>query len=152
VRTRHGDGGAIVVVQETVPGYNASDYTSERWTATARDGTEVPMSAVCRTDRRAADVPQAVHLYGYGSYGYALNPEFSSSRLALLDRGVVHVTAHVRGSSGAPGTRRPSMPTRHARLPTFSTVPSRSSTRASPPPRSCPLKAHLRAACSSARR
>jgi len=92
-----GTGERSLLYEQTVPGYNASDYTSERWTATACDGTEVPMSAVYRTDTRVAGVPQAVHLHAYGSYGIALNPEFSSSRLALLDRGVIHVTAHVRG-------------------------------------------------------
>ncbi len=37
-------------------------------------------------------------LYGYGSYGYTIDDEFSSTRLSLLDRGFVFAIAHVRGS------------------------------------------------------
>src|SRR5512132_2918900 len=36
-------------------------------------------------------------LYGYGSYGASITPTFSSNRLALLDRGVIYVIAHIRG-------------------------------------------------------
>jgi oligopeptidase B len=33
-------------------------------------------------------------LYAYGSYGVSVAPTFSSSRLVLLDRGVVYAIAH----------------------------------------------------------
>ena len=36
-------------------------------------------------------------LSGYGSYGIATNPTFSSNRVSLLDRGVVVAIAHIRG-------------------------------------------------------
>jgi len=36
-------------------------------------------------------------LYGYGSYGYAIEPTFNSNRLCLLDRGLTYVIAHIRG-------------------------------------------------------
>jgi oligopeptidase B len=38
-----------------------------------------------------------LYLYAYGSYGYPLPVNFSSNRLALLDRGVVIALAHIRG-------------------------------------------------------
>lgn len=80
-----------------VLGYNAELYTTERIFGTAADGTQIPMSLVYRKgalDERPADV----HLYGYGSYGVTIDPSFSSSRVSLLDRGIVYVVAHVRGS------------------------------------------------------
>jgi oligopeptidase B len=36
-------------------------------------------------------------LYGYGAYGYTIDPGFSSSRVSLLDRGVIYAVANVRG-------------------------------------------------------
>jgi len=38
-----------------------------------------------------------VHLYAYGSYGVCIDPNFSSQRLSLVDRGIVFAIAHVRG-------------------------------------------------------
>jgi oligopeptidase B len=36
-------------------------------------------------------------LYAYGSYGYSMEPSFSSVRLSLLDRGWIFAIAHIRG-------------------------------------------------------
>jgi oligopeptidase B len=41
--------------------------------------------------------PQPTLLYGYGSYGISMPVAFRSSRLALLDRGVIFAIAHIRG-------------------------------------------------------
>ena len=38
-----------------------------------------------------------VHLYGYGSYGICINPEFSSRRLPYVSRDIVYAIAHIRG-------------------------------------------------------
>jgi oligopeptidase B len=38
-----------------------------------------------------------LHLYGYGAYGLAMPPGFSTSRLSLLDRGFAYAIAHIRG-------------------------------------------------------
>ena len=80
-------------VQEVPSGYDASLYATERLTATARDGTAVPVSVVYRRDQPRGKL----HLYGYGAYGIAISPSFSASRLSLLDRGVAYAIAHVRG-------------------------------------------------------
>src|SRR5690554_6910000 len=36
-------------------------------------------------------------LYAYGSYGYSMDPYFSTARLSLLDRGFIYAIAHIRG-------------------------------------------------------
>jgi oligopeptidase B len=36
-------------------------------------------------------------LYAYGSYGYSIDPSFSTNRLSLLNRGFIFVIAHIRG-------------------------------------------------------
>jgi oligopeptidase B len=77
-------------------GYDPAAYRTERLWTTARDGTRVPVSLVYRRDVRA-DGPQPLLLYAYGSYGSSRDPNFSSIRLSLLDRGFVFAIAHVRG-------------------------------------------------------
>jgi oligopeptidase B len=82
--------------REVLGGYDPSLYRSERLFATAEDGTEIPISIVYRIDMRK-EGGNAFYLSGYGSYGASMDPWFSSSRLSLLDRGVMYGTAHVRG-------------------------------------------------------
>ena len=82
---------------QPVPGYDASLYQTKRIEVAARDGEAVPVTLLWRTDAVAEGQPVPCHLYGYGSYGICMDPYFSSSRLALVDRGVVFAVAHVRG-------------------------------------------------------
>lgn len=79
-----------------VGGYDESAYHSERIWATAPDGEKIPISLVYRKDRQNSEAKPLL-LYGYGSYGYTIEPGFSSMRLSLLDRGFVFAIAHVRG-------------------------------------------------------
>jgi oligopeptidase B len=81
---------------EVLGGYDAGAYVSERIHADSRDGTRVPVSLVYRRGTRI-DGTSPLHLIGYGAYGYPLPVMFSSTRLSLLDRGVVCALAHVRG-------------------------------------------------------
>ena len=83
---------------QPVPNYDASLYETKRIDVTARDGQRVPVTLLWRPDATAGDKGgSACHLYGYGSYGICIDPSFSSTRLALVDRGVVFAIAHVRG-------------------------------------------------------
>ena len=84
--------------QEVIGGYDKSRYETKRMWADAPDGTKVPMSIVYRKDLLRADGPNPTLLYGYGSYGITIDPQFSSVRLSLLDRGFVYAIAHIRGS------------------------------------------------------
>jgi oligopeptidase B len=76
--------------------YDASDYEQHREWATAADGTQVPMSLVCRKGT-VRDGSSPLLLYGYGSYEASIDPSFSIPRLSLLDRGFCYAIAHVRG-------------------------------------------------------
>ena len=86
----------VLKTQEIPSGYDAARYASERLWATASDGTRVPMSVVYRKDLRRAG-PQPLYLYGYGSYGLSMPVSFNTSRLSLLDRGMIFAIAHIRG-------------------------------------------------------
>ncbi|RHY38855.1 hypothetical protein DYB30_011941 [Aphanomyces astaci] len=80
-----------VILKETpVP-----HYDREQVEATASDGTAIPISVVYRKDKKKAEgQPQALHLYGYGSYEASIEPKFRATILPLLDRGVVFAIAH----------------------------------------------------------
>ena len=81
-------------VQQIPSGYDASLYVTERLEIPARDGTAIPVSVVMRKDRQAGG---PLYLYGYGAYGIAIEPGFSTTRLSLVDRGFAYAIAHVRG-------------------------------------------------------
>ena len=87
---------ALLKRQPVLGGFDPLDYDSAMLFAKARDGTKVPVSLVWKKSLRA-DGPQPLLLYGYGSYGYPMDASFSSTRLSLLDRGMVFAVAHVRG-------------------------------------------------------
>ena len=83
-------------VQEIPSGYDASLYITERVTITARDGARIPVSILRRKDSRK-DGSGKLFVYGYGAYGYAIPPSFSTARLSLVDRGFAFAIAHIRG-------------------------------------------------------
>ncbi len=82
--------------QRVLGEFDPNAYTTGRVEVTASDGTRVPVSYVHRRDLDRSR-PQALLLYGYGSYGVSMDPEFSAARLSLLDRGFIYAIAHVRG-------------------------------------------------------
>ena len=83
-------------VQQIPSGYDSEGYVTERIMAVARDGAQVPVSMVRRKDT-PIDGGAPVYLYGYGAYGLAIPPSFSTTRLSLLDRGFIFAIAHIRG-------------------------------------------------------
>ncbi|HVR44618.1 MAG TPA: S9 family peptidase [Thermoanaerobaculia bacterium] len=77
-------------------GYDPADYVTERIWAPTRDGRSVPISLVSRKGAEKNGTAPLL-LYGYGSYGYSVEPAFNSPVISLLDRGFVYAIAHVRG-------------------------------------------------------
>jgi oligopeptidase B len=91
-------GASELLKQQEVPGgFDSARYASERVWVEASDGVKIPASVVYRRDSFKRNSTNPVYVYGYGSYGYPLPIGFSSSRLSLLDRGVVIAYAHIRG-------------------------------------------------------
>ncbi len=82
--------------QQIPSGYNPNDYETERLWAKAKDGTRIPISIVYKKGFKQ-DGSHPMHLYGYGAYAIAMEPEFSKSALSLLDRGFSYAIAHIRG-------------------------------------------------------
>ncbi|HUU85409.1 MAG TPA: S9 family peptidase [Phycisphaerae bacterium] len=82
--------------QEVLGGYDPDRYQSERIYAIAPDGTRVPISLVYRKGITLDGTNPAL-LYGYGSYGMSMDPDFDSEVVSLWDRGFIYAIAHVRG-------------------------------------------------------
>ena len=82
--------------KEIIGGYEKSEYVSERLWAEGRDGAKVPISMVYKKGVKLNGENPTL-LYAYGSYGYSIDPTFSSNRLSLLNRGFIFAIAHIRG-------------------------------------------------------
>jgi len=89
-------GERTVLKRTPAPGYDPSQYVTERVWATARDGTKVPVSLVYRKSFKR-DGTAAMLQYAYGSYGSSTDPAWSPTIPGLLDRGMVYAIAHIRG-------------------------------------------------------
>lgn len=78
--------------------YEVSNYRQEQLWAVAEDGVKIPMTVVYR-EGALDNGPAPLILSGYGSYGANNDPYFNAYRLPLLDKGIIFVTAQVRGGS-----------------------------------------------------
>jgi oligopeptidase B len=86
----------LVKEQEIPSGHNPDNYIVERIEFQSHDGRMVPLT-ITRHKKTKIDGSANLLLYGYGSYGNSISPGFSSTRLSLIDRDVIWVTAHIRG-------------------------------------------------------
>jgi oligopeptidase B len=82
--------------QPVLGGYDSAQYVTERLWATARDGTQIPVSIVYKTGFQKNGTA-ALLQYAYGSYGLSMDPSFSPTIVSLLDRGMAYAIAHIRG-------------------------------------------------------
>ncbi|MDC0585636.1 S9 family peptidase [Candidatus Pelagibacter sp.] len=86
----------LVKEQEIPSGHNPDNYIVERIEYKSHDGRLVPLT-ITRHKKTKIDGSANLLLYGYGSYGSSMSPSFSSTRLSLIDRGIIWATAHIRG-------------------------------------------------------
>ena len=86
----------LVKEQEIPSGHNPEEYIVERIDCKSHDGRMVPLT-ITRHKNTKLDGSANLLLYGYGSYGSSMSPGFSSTRLSLINRDIIWVTAHIRG-------------------------------------------------------
>lgn len=84
-------------------GFDPNKYSVERLFARAKDGEIIPITVLMhKNTKRDGSAP--LFQYGYGSYGASVEAVFSAPAISLVDRGWIHVLAHVRGGAEK-GTR-----------------------------------------------
>ena len=86
-----------LVKEQIIPsGHNPNDYIVEMLECPSHDGRLVPIT-ITRHKKTKIDGSAHLLLYGYGSYGSSMTPDFSLTKLSLINRDIIWVTAHVRG-------------------------------------------------------
>lgn len=86
----------VVKTKHVGGGFKAENYKVERDFATAPDGTKVPILLAYLRNLDLSS-PKPCLLYGYGSYGMCMDPDFRTQALPYLDRGLIYAIAQVRG-------------------------------------------------------
>jgi oligopeptidase B len=86
----------LIKEQEIPSGHNPENYIVERVDCKSHDGRMIPIT-ITRHKNTKLDGSANLLLYGYGSYGSSMIPDFSSTRLSLINRDIIWVTAHIRG-------------------------------------------------------
>ena len=86
----------LIKEQEIPSGHDPSDYIVERLECPSHDGRLVPIT-ITRHKKTKIDGSANLLLYGYGSYGNSISPDFSSTKFSLIDRDIIWVTTHIRG-------------------------------------------------------
>ncbi len=86
----------LVKELEIPSGYDHNNYITKRIICNGHDGRKIPITI---TYHKKTKLNGSAHLllYGYGSYGYSVPTNFSTSRLSLIDRDIIWATAHIRG-------------------------------------------------------
>ena len=89
---------ALRKIRDVPSGHDPAKYETRRLFATAPDGEQVPITVLMQKGAKL-DGSAPLLLYGYGSYGIAMDASFSTTTLSLVDRGWIHAIAHIRGGS-----------------------------------------------------
>ena len=91
---RFADGKLVDLGLETRPALDYSKYRAIELTATAKDGTKVPMTVLTIAGPVRA---RPLLLDAYGAYGINALPSFNPRQLAFVDAGGTFVECNVRG-------------------------------------------------------
>ena len=89
---------SVVYVKE-IPNYIPELYKSERIYVELENDIKIPISLVYHKDKFNKNGSAPLYLYGYGSYGNTVDPDFDSKIIPLLNRGWIYAIGHVRGGS-----------------------------------------------------
>ena len=76
--------------------YSPKNYITERLECRSHDSRLIPLTITRHKDTKI-DSTANVLLHAYGGYGHSLSFDFSSTRLALLNRNIIWCDASVRG-------------------------------------------------------
>jgi prolyl oligopeptidase len=79
-----------------IPGFSPEAYETKQVFFNSKDGTRVPMFLVYKKGIKL-DGNNPTLLYGYGGFNVVTSPGFSSTRLALLEQGVIYASCNMRG-------------------------------------------------------
>jgi prolyl oligopeptidase len=76
--------------------FNPDDYETKQVFYPSKDGTKIPMFIVHKKGI-VLDGNNPTLLYAYGGFNISLEPNFSTSRLILLENGGIYALANLRG-------------------------------------------------------
>jgi len=86
----------LIKQEEILGDFDKDNYIADRIAATTSDGSTIYISLVHKKGI-VRDGNNFLLLSGYGAYGVSNDPEFVSTRLSLIDRGMIYAIAHIRG-------------------------------------------------------
>ena len=81
--------------EKNIVGFNKSKYEDRRFFIKARDGTNVPVVTIAKSDTDISKAP--ILFYGYGSYGINIDASFRETLIPLLNRGFIFTIINIRG-------------------------------------------------------
>jgi oligopeptidase B len=81
--------------EKDIVGFNKSKYEDRRFFIKARDGTNVPVVTIAKSDTDISKAP--ILFYGYGSYGINIDASFRETLIPLLNRGFIFTIINIRG-------------------------------------------------------
>jgi prolyl oligopeptidase len=88
--------GKSAVFRKAEVKFNPDDYEVKQVFYESKDKTRVPMFVVHKKGLKL-DGANPCYLTGYGGFNVSMQPSFNSSRIALLENGVVYAEPNLRG-------------------------------------------------------